>query len=136
LIFKELSEATNLTKMSFLQILCDLSKKNDTTMQFEKKTKSYRHIISNIIYIVFEKLLFEIVERINGQFEPMNNGKWISIVEFPGFRNKEENGFDDLHINYLNERLLLFYMESILSLEKVKSKEVLRRGKLGKVLPH
>jgi myosin heavy subunit len=119
LIFKQLSHCLKITKAEFLAMIGGLSKKNDNSMQFERKYRNYRHIISNIVFIVFEKLIFEIVERVNAQFEPPSSGNWLALIEIPGYRNKEENGFDDLHINYLNERLFQYYIETLMSLEKV-----------------
>lgn len=88
-------------------------------MQFERRSRNYRHIVSNVIYITFEKLLFEIAERVDAIFESPAAPMVLSVIESPGFRNAEENGFDDLHINYLNERLLVYYMETLVSVEKV-----------------
>ena len=119
MVFKQLSQSLKITKVEFLALIGSLSKKNDNSMQFERKYRNYRHIVSNIVFIVFEKLLFEIVERVNSQFEAPSSGNWLSLVEIPGYRNKEENGFDDLHINYLNERLFLYYIDTLMTLEKV-----------------
>ena len=33
--------------------------------------------------------------------------KKLRVVEYTGFGNKTENGYDDLHINYVNEKIFV-----------------------------
>lgn len=88
-------------------------------MKFNSKTPNYRHGISNIVYILYEKLAKEVVEQLSMDQKLEESQLSLGLVEFCGFRNKTENGFDDMHVNYLNERMLIHYADSLISFEKV-----------------
>ena len=157
-IYKDLIFLLKIKENEFMDILIKVSNTNDRSMQFGKNNqKSFRDYISTIVYVIYEKLVYEIVDVLNLNFEcneklknsendifskndknpknskndenPKNgengqkelnleNYKWICLVENCGFRNKKINGFDDFHINYLNERIFLHYADTTINDEK------------------
>ena len=109
-----------LPKSEFMRILDEVCQADDRSMKFVAKTRNYRHGISTLVYVLYEKLVKEIVEYLSTNAKTEESQLSLGLVEFCGFRNKTESGFDDLHVNYINERMLIHYADSIISFEKVR----------------
>ena len=92
-------------------------------MKFNKKNRDYRDSFSTLVYILYEKITLEVISKINSFFGMNEKTIKLSLVEYCGFRMFDENLFDDLHINYLNERVFLHYAQSLISYEKLLYEE-------------
>ena len=103
-----------------MKILDEICQADDRSMKFNSKTRNYRHGISTLVFVLYEKLVKEIADVLSKSTKTQESSLSLGLVEFCGFRNKTENGYDDLHVNYLNERMLIHYADSIISFEKVK----------------
>ena len=115
---QNLLQELKIDKATFMNILDEVCQADDRSMKFAAKNRNYRHGISTIVYVLYEKLAKEIANYLAKAIKIEESALSLGLVEFCGFRNKTENGYDDLHVNYLNERMLIHYADSIISFEK------------------
>ena len=67
---------------------------------------------------IFEKVFRYIVKQINKSFETKDSNKFIGILDIYGFESFQKNGFEQLLINYANERLQNLFNEQVFQSEE------------------
>ena len=101
-----------------MEIMDDINESDDQSMKFTQKNKNYRYRISTIVFIVYEKVVKEIIEKLNQHMKVNEKNLSLTTIEFCGYRNYDTNYYDDFHVNYLNEKMFMNYTDSIISMEK------------------
>ena len=68
---------------------------------------------------LYSKLFNWIIVQINASFRsPCNVQSFIGILDFHGFEKLNFNSFEQLCINYLDEKIQQFYVQSVFKLEQ------------------
>ncbi|KAH3899381.1 myosin 1 SCDLUD_004824 [Saccharomycodes ludwigii] len=99
-----------------------LKPKSKAGREFVHKSKNAtqsRHIVNSLSKIIYEKLFAFIVERIN---HSLNHGSmtenFIGVLDIAGFEIFKDNSFEQLCINYTNEKLQQFFNHHMFVLEQ------------------
>eukprot|EP01111_Echinosteliopsis_oligospora_P014913 TRINITY_DN5735_c1_g3_i1.p1 TRINITY_DN5735_c1_g3~~TRINITY_DN5735_c1_g3_i1.p1 ORF type:complete len:1138 (+),score=396.14 TRINITY_DN5735_c1_g3_i1:202-3615(+) len=74
---------------------------------------------------IYDRLFTWLVERINTAMEKKNTGAVIGVLDIYGFEVFDKNGFEQLCINYVNEKLQQIFIEFTL---KAEQEEYVKEG--------
>lgn len=117
--FQHLLKVLKIDKDEFDKIMLQVQQTDDKSMKFDNSDMNPKVFIDAIVFNVYEKLTLECTQKLNSLFpKDQGNYKRLKVIQFSGFSNKKINFFDDLHTNYLNERVYLHQAESALKNEK------------------
>jgi len=82
------------------------------------------YAITALCKALFERMFFWIIERVNVAFETKKRRAYfIGVLDIAGFEIFEYNSFDQLCINYTNERLQQFFNHHMFVLEQEEYKK-------------
>merc|ERR1712240_457344 len=82
------------------------------------------YAITALCKALFERMFFWIIERVNVAFETKKRRSYfIGVLDIAGFEIFEYNSFDQLCINYTNERLQQFFNHHMFVLEQEEYKK-------------
>lgn len=140
--FVGLTRHLGLDPPAFLQLLSQAAQVEDRSLNSRTNELTPLHLVALMAATIFEKLVREVAEKINimlgsppaaptprktstvipsaNSFDTLPLS--LSLVEAPSFAISDgaaSLAFDDLHINYLNERLILNFVESLSTAERV-----------------
>eukprot|EP00026_Physarum_polycephalum_P000803 Phypoly_transcript_00804.p1 GENE.Phypoly_transcript_00804~~Phypoly_transcript_00804.p1 ORF type:complete len:1167 (+),score=243.05 Phypoly_transcript_00804:427-3927(+) len=74
---------------------------------------------------IYDRLFTWLVERVNQAMEKQTRGRVIGVLDIYGFEVFDRNGFEQLCINYVNEKLQQIFIEFTLKMEQ---EEYVREG--------
>lgn len=133
LVHDELIQILGVDQGEFFPLLVEVFTADDGSMEFHKKTSDFKNTIKLIGFTVYEKILFDLVQRMNRSFPKCGESKnlRIQIPFFPDWSAPEGAFYDDLHLNFLNEMMMKFYSDSIVEHERA----MYREEGLGKHFP-
>ena len=132
-VHDELVQILGLKDPEFFSLLVEVFTADDGSMEFHKKTSDFRNTIKLIPFIVYEKVLFDFVAKLNVTFPKCGEPKnlHLAVPFYPNWSGPHGAFYDDLHINYLNEQMGLFYSESVIGMER----RMYREEGLGRHFP-
>jgi len=82
------------------------------------------YAVTALCKALFERMFFWIIERVNVAFETKKRRSYfIGVLDIAGFEIFEYNSFDQLCINYTNERLQQFFNHHMFVLEQEEYKK-------------
>lgn len=86
-----------------------------------KDAKNAKFILNSLSRILYEKLFAHIVDQINLSLNYQNdsdNANYIGLLDIAGFEIFKDNSFEQLCINYTNEKLQQFFNHHMFILEQ------------------
>lgn len=157
--FVALTKYLGLDSALFLKLLAQAGQVEDRSLNARGNEMSPRFAVGILAYTLYEKLTLEITERVNLSLGAQNHMLPVpkkttvyatspqsqnelstpsfTLIEAPSpslTTGQATVGFDALHINYINERFILSFTESLSVTEKVCSKDRVRGRRSRKVL--
>ena len=101
-------------------IINQIGQVQDKSLNFKTNELSQKKSISILTCTLYEKLVAEILEKINEMVSDKKNTHCnLILVDGPSPQSEEMNHFDALNINYLNERFIYNFTENLSISEKV-----------------
>ncbi|AFM98142.1 myosin heavy chain [Encephalitozoon hellem ATCC 50504] len=83
-------------------------------------------IVDGLARILYDKMFDNVIDRINMSLSSPHKGNFIGVLDIAGFEIFDKNSFEQLCINYTNEKLQQFFNHHMFILEQ----EVYRQEKI------
>lgn len=119
---KPLTELLGVSTEDFQRsIVRPRSKAGKEWVSQSKDAKNARFILNSLSRILYEKLFAHIVDQINLSLNYQNNSdnaNHIGLLDIAGFEIFKDNSFEQLCINYTNEKLQQFFNHHMFILEQ------------------
>ncbi|UYI27480.1 myosin heavy chain [Encephalitozoon cuniculi] len=75
-------------------------------------------IVDGLSRILYDKMFEGVIDRINMSLDSPHKGNFIGVLDIAGFEIFEKNSFEQLCINYTNEKLQQFFNHHMFILEQ------------------
>lgn len=112
-IMKKISELLEIDANAFTAAIIYPKKKvGNEEITYNISVNKAKSIITGFSRYIYEKLFDHLIERINANLyisDTENNNNFISILDIAGFEIFKKNSFEQLCINYTNEKLQQYF---------------------------
>lgn len=123
---EKVKEICNLLQIPYVQFINSLlnpvMKVSNEKIRFTRNKEQVYSIIKGLSKILYDKLFNQIINDINKNIYSSDN-LFIGVLDIAGFEIYKENGFEQLCINYTNEKLQQFFNHHMFILEQEIYKE-------------
>ncbi|WUR03310.1 myosin heavy chain [Vairimorpha necatrix] len=83
-----------------------------------RSTEQVYSIIDALAKILYDKMFDQIINELNNKLGTSQSTNFIGVLDIAGFEIFQENGFEQLCINYTNEKLQQFFNHHMFILEQ------------------
>ncbi|ADM11386.2 myosin heavy chain [Encephalitozoon intestinalis ATCC 50506] len=90
---------------------------NEYVAQSRSKEQALK-IVEGLARILYDKMFDSVIGRINMSLSSPHKGNFIGVLDIAGFEIFEKNSFEQLCINYTNEKLQQFFNHHMFILEQ------------------